>query len=699
MGSNVPSISDAKAVTRREVISVSLAFFLVSATLIGIMSNWRPGSNLFLGPDQVFSIWSLKWWPHSLLELHNPFHAPFFYPDGQNLAWTGAVPTLAILMAPITLWMGPVFAYNLINVLALSGNGILAYLIARDFECKKLPALISATLFYFSSYTWGQLLGHLNLCVTIFAVATIYLTARRVHRNIGRLKYICLIALLLALQFGVSNEVYATLIVFAAVAVALFVVLVGRSAFQDAIDIAYEMVIGTLASVVLLTPYLYQIFAHHTTGLQDVSAYVADPLNYVIPTQTNWLLGNSFKPLSERFSGNITEQGAYLGLPILILLVIAGRGFYEKVLNRWLLALLIAVCICSLGSNLTIQGIPTVWLPWSWVQALPLIREALPARFSLYSSLLASILVGRILTGSSSFHLRIFAGLAVAALLPNLGMYRASAVPRDPFFADGTYSQVISRGSNVLILPTYGFDGYQPAFWQAESGFWFNVSDGLAGKVPARLSRYLWYYYGGQEPGSARLGLLHFLKDTQVEFVLSDDRSKDTLSEIYRGIGFAYEQYGHVQVARISPTTLNNMLKIEGSEESRHVCRLLVRLAQYGFEYEANGGDLVKLSPSAVADTEFEKDFGSPLPVNSPAFNWTSKGYWLGSWNGSVAVGFSPVDSVSAAALYKLFQNGATYVFYPYPSVFNGTAEPSEIGQLLVALKSNPLTVNHCDSK
>jgi hypothetical protein len=164
-------------------------------------------------------------------------------------------------------------------------------------------------------------------------------------------------------------------------------------------------------------------------------------------------------------------------------------------------------------------------------------------------------------------------------------------------------------------------------------------------------------------------------------------------------MGFSHEQYGHVQVTSISSNTLSNMLKIKDSEQSRDICRLLVRLAQYGFQYEANGGDLLRLSPSAVADLKFEKDFGVPLPANSPAFNWTSKGYWLGSWHGRVAVGLSPMDPVSAATLYKLLQSEATYILYPYPNIFNGVKESFKTGQILVILKPNPLTANRCDSQ
>jgi len=688
---------DDRRTTAREIIYVVAAFSMLSIVLIGIISHWRPGSNLFLGPDTAFALWCLKWWPHSLIALHNPFDAPFFYPKGQNLGWTGAIPALALLMAPITHLTGPIFAYNALNVLALSINGILIYLVARELACRKPSAVICALLFYFSSYTWGQLLGHLNLAVTGFAVAAIYVTIRRIRKKTGRIRYVGIAGVLLALQFGTSNEIYATLIVFAALAYFLFILLSYKYLRQsNAIRIGCDMIAAILTSIALLLPYIYQIFTHHISGLQPISAYVADPLNYFIPTQTNLALGDTFKYLSKKFTGNITEQGVYLGLPVGILLIVANREFYKDRINRFLFVLLLLIIICSFGPRLTITGIPTIWLPWSIAEKLPLIKEALPVRFGLYVSLLSSILVGRLLTHTNAVHAKSLACASICMLLPNLATYQMSAVPREAFFANETYKQVIPAGAKVLVLPTYGFWGYQPALWQAEANFEFNIVNGLAGKPPAGFERYAWYYYGGAEPESARLGFLRFLEDTGTQFILSDDRAEDPLLYIYRDMHMPYEQYGQLRVAKVNRWNLERSLKMASAEQLQHLCESLAQLVKYGVQYVESGKDIASLSPSEISALEFKKDFGNPLPPDSAAKNWTTKGYWLGGWNGHLAVGFSSLDSTNAAALYQKFKDDILQVWFPYPRVFHDGASSAATGQFLMEMKDGDARSIQC---
>jgi len=654
------------------------------------MSHWQPGHRLLLSPDSAFMLWCLKWWPHNVLAWHNPFHASFFAPKGQNLAWVTAVPSLALLAFPITQWGGPVLAYNMITLLAISANGVLAYLMARELRCDKFAAVAGAVLFYFSSYTWGQLLGHLNLCVTSFAVAVAYTTLRRCNEKIGPVHFAATISILLALQFGVSNEIYATLIVFMAMAAIIFFLMPHgtESGRRKVVVTGIEAVAGVLLSILWLSPYLYQVFANHVSGLQDVSKYAADPLNYLLPTQNNWLLGTRFAAVSSKFTGNITEQGSYLGLPVLLLLF-AGPAFYAERLNRCLFVLFITVALCSLGAHLTILGTPTITMPWHFALKLPLIREALPIRFGLYTSLLASLLASRALTYSNAWPPKLIAGLGVLLLWPNLSMYRMSPVPSDSFFKDRIYQQVIPVGSRVMVLPSYGFGGYQPALWQEEADFSFDIVNGLAGKTPEGFDKYQWYYYGGSEPEMAKLGLLSFLKNTGAQFVLSDDRAADALTETYRGQSLPYRQYGHIRVTEISANTLDNLASAERAPVVRKLCKSLVQLARYGVSYEHSKNSVNGLAPIAVSDADFVRVFGTPLPSDSPNVNWTEKGFWLGAAGDNVALGISPLDPASAQALYQQLKASAQRVYYPYPNEFQGEAKASSFGQFLMVLKPN----------
>lgn len=548
----------------REVVFVTSAFLLLSVVLVGAITHWDPLHNTPFGSDPAFYLWALKWLPHAVASLHNPFDAPFFYPHGGNLAWTGWMPTLALIASPVTYFAGPVLALNIINTLALTGNGVLVYLIARELDCGRPYAIISGLLFYFSSYVWGQLLGHTVLSTVVFSIAFVYVTVLRVNLNTGRLLYIVLAAVFLALQFGVSVEIYATLIFFSIVVAVITGFSFGLKKTSSKVSLlVMDGACAVCASLILVSPYLVEMFSHFHSNLQDISLFVADPMNYVVPTQTNLTLGHAFAPISEKFSGNISEQDVYLGLPAILLLAFAGRNFYRMPLNRALLISLCTAVICSFGPQLTISGTQTVRLPWWWIEKLPLIKEALPSRFGLYTSLLSALLAGRILTEVPRSDTKLLAVCSLLLVLPNLNAYWPGQVPQSHFFSSGEYRSVIPKGAKVLVLPTYEDGGYEPALWQAQSNFWFTLTDA---PVPANGSTwrgpYGWIYTKFSENEALHEErFLRFLKLSGTEFVLTGDHESGDLLRTFAALHFPFREYGAIKVFEISAPVLEGKIK------------------------------------------------------------------------------------------------------------------------------------------
>lgn len=698
MANNKTFVQIARDASWRETAFVALTFTLLSSVLVGVITHCDPLRNTTFGPDPAFYLWSLKWWPHSLTSLHNPFHPPIFYPSGLNLAWTTSAPALALLAAPFTLILGPVFALNAINTLALAANGVLAYLISKELDCKRTHALVCALLFYFSSYTWGQLLGHLSITATGFAIAFVYVTVLRAHLKIGRLKYAIVAALLLALQFWTSVEVYATLLFFSAMAFVIFVLSLGwRSVAKKAIQIGLDIGISICGSLILMSPYLYEMSVNFVSNFQNISNYVADPANYVLPTQTNWILGHVFSAISSKFVGNTSEQNVYLGVPMLVLLVMAGRSFYSKPINRALLISLLAIVLCSFGPRLTLLGTPTIWLPWFWIEKLPLIREALPSRFGLYTSLLAAILVGRILTGVPKWDIKVLAVASLCLLLPNLRLYWPGTVPQSSFISSGMYKGVIPRGAAVLVLPTYEFGGYEAPLWQAQANFWFALANGPVSAYQSTRSKYGSVFEAGRNPSGYGSDLLRFIKDTNTRFVLADNQTSDAQTSAFEALGFPFRQYGSTRLYDLSDAALDEKIKNIHAHFTSIICNSLFELAKIGRGYVSKGGTTASLIPFEVADGDFVSKYGTPMPAGSKEANWTSSGYWLGGWGGPLAVGISPVDGMTAARLYASFHDEAEKIYFPYPSIFHGEPRSGESGMVLVVLKDGGPVVASCN--
>src|SRR5207244_3687415 len=82
----------------------------------------------------------------------------------------------------------------------------------------------------------------------------------------------------------------------------------------------------------------------------------------------------------------------YLGLLPLLAALFLWR-FPRRDLARYLTAMFVLICVASLGPVLHVSGIGVApWL-WLWAVPIPLLNNALPARFMMYAFLVAGLMV------------------------------------------------------------------------------------------------------------------------------------------------------------------------------------------------------------------------------------------------------------------------------------------------------------------
>ena len=99
-------------------------------------------------------------------------------------------------------------------------------------------------------------------------------------------------------------------------------------------------------------------------------------------------------------------------------------------------ALLVLIVILSLGTRPKLAGTVFGIGPWSAVAWAPVIESALPARLTVFVSLLAGLLVAVALADEPSRWRWLLAVAGVLLTLPHLGLAQwSSPVPRPTFFA------------------------------------------------------------------------------------------------------------------------------------------------------------------------------------------------------------------------------------------------------------------------
>ncbi len=463
-------------------IYLILSFLFFGRGLVGHLSDRYIG----IGPDPGLFIFFLEWWKYVFTHHVNPFYTYLQWaPSGANLAWATCIPLFGICAIPLTATFGPIATFNLLTLLCPALAAWTAFILCRYLCSSFWPAVTGGYAFGFSPWMLCHLLGHLSVLMMFPAPLMVLVTLRRLNEEVSARRFAITFTILIVTLFLCWPEAVAAATLFGGIAIALAWLTAPqwRERLQALIlptSCAY------LISALILSPYLYYFFAFGQIafpgGMRQL--VTVHPLTLVIPSPTT-LLGAipRFRELSS--GSHIYETGAYIALPMLLIVVVFARSHWREWNTRLLVNLLLIVSILSLGVALNIPGRRPIPLPWAIAAHLPLLDKALPARFSIYSFLILGIILSLWLSEDSSRKsLRAIGACGVVLFtLPNLSAsFWTTPVDIPMFFSSGEFKHYIAPGDNVLILP-YGQVGNSD-IWQATTGLYFRMAGGYLGQPP-----------------------------------------------------------------------------------------------------------------------------------------------------------------------------------------------------------------------
>ena len=469
--------------------------------------------------DKTILMWSFRWWPHAIAHGHDPFVANVLWvPHGVDLSWVTSSPTLSLALVPLSDTLGPVFAYNFAALAAPPLAAWVTFLLARRLTQNVPASLVAGFLFGFSPYLISQSISHLNLSFVCLVPLAGLLAVRFYEGSLGSRRYTALLALVFVLQFGISTEIFATLALLSVVCFVLAALLLEAPA--RLVPLARYTVLAYLAVGVFVSPYLLHAFGGGSAPpvRPNASRHILDFANLVYPTQTTWLRPADSDAITSKFTSGIDEIGGYLGIPLLVILLVAVATVRRGRLRRgvWLLALAAVVAdAMAAGPEMTVNGRQFGKGVWSLLQHLPALGEAIPIRLAMYAVLFIALLVGLWLAQPGSRVWRfVLAGLAILFFLPNpSGAFWTAHVHQPGFFTTSAYRKVIHPGDVALVFP-YADRASWSMLWQAETGFRFRMIGGHLGQaiIPSecRWARDWASLAGGAPPGGAA-GFRRFL--------------------------------------------------------------------------------------------------------------------------------------------------------------------------------------------
>ncbi|MBN1679333.1 MAG: hypothetical protein JW966_03525 [Anaerolineae bacterium] len=348
------------------ILTIVLAWPLPMHLATHVLGPWRT--------DNYEYLWKMWWVPEAIFRRNvSPFFIPdIYYPHGYKLAYGEITPGHTFLLAPLTLALGPIVAYNLANLVSISLSGWLLYLMARRWlsnlatpQLAAMAAFVAGTAFTFSGYRMHRISGHLPLIDTHWVVLAVlgldsWLDTRRWRDA-------CLTALGISLA-TLSSWYYALLLVFI---LPVYVLARTGNPFTLLRDqrswLAAGLVIGITAVVCVpfLIPYLTVAEeGEMTVPLQDAAFWAASPTDYLMPNPRHPLWGDTIQPLMwpVQWAGEMPVEFAVTsGLPMLFF----GTWAWRKVQGpRWraLKWITLTAFVLSLGPYLKLGrfslGIP-----------------------------------------------------------------------------------------------------------------------------------------------------------------------------------------------------------------------------------------------------------------------------------------------------------------------------------------------------
>jgi hypothetical protein len=523
------------AAWRRGLIPATVgAVSLVLAVLLCI-NAWSTPATTYIGqgPDPIQQMWGIAWVPYAISHGLDPLYTHFLnQPTGTDILWSTPTALVVTLLWPVTALFGVTVTYNVVMTLSLALASFFAFLVIRRWVPGSVVAAAAGGLLYgFSPYMTGQLIGHYNLVLSgvtpplaLMLADEILVRQRRRPRTLGLLA-----ALLAVVQFFIAQEILLTEAI-----VALMLATVLAITHRDAVRTHVAFVVRSMAwavpptALLLAYPTWLQFFgADHVVApgaIHGTDIYVTDPANFVVPTVAQLIAPQVATNVSSHFSGNASEWDAYLGIPLILVLVLATVRFWRVPTIRTAGILALVLAVLSLGPHINVQAraVLALPLPW-WIPAhLPLLDDILPNRLMMYVDLAAAIILAftlRILwlTRGSPLLNAVVAAAVLLPLVPTLPAPTTQLVTPAAFAS--TAPGVISPGATVLFEPFPSNEYSHAMEWQVSSHFGFTMVGG--------------YIIGPYAPGAEALQeRIHSFAATAPRVALSPSDRSDLLGRL-----------------------------------------------------------------------------------------------------------------------------------------------------------------------
>ncbi|WP_345631939.1 hypothetical protein [Rugosimonospora acidiphila] len=494
-GRRAPRGRSAEAGLRRRRLRADIlatGIYLIGAIYVLERLLPDPGTQVQANiPDQTFFQWVLAYGARVVTARVDPlFTTRLGAPVGANLIANTSVLGISVPLSPITLLFGSAVTYVVFAVLALAATATSwYYVLSRHLVRSRMAAGVGGGLAGFAPAMISHSYGHPNIVAQFLVPFIVWRTIRLRERD-HALRNGILLGLLVTWQTFINEEVLLI------VALGLIVFVLSYAAMRpsvvprDALPFLRSLGVAVVVSGALLAYPLWVEFRgpQHGTGANTAGPrpYPADLLSFTSFSSSS-LAGSP--SVVGRLAQNISEQNAFFGWPLLVLLAI--MIWLMRRSRVYLSGCVVAVVLTalSLGSEVTIGGHRTTFEgPWDLVAHLPLFRQVVPTRVAVDVAPVLAVLLALAYDRVATINARdslgpgnlVWHGALIAVLIPLVPVpLRTSALPPvPPFITDGTWHQYADHEHSLVGIPSAALGRLEPQRWSAITNVGFAIPAG-----------------------------------------------------------------------------------------------------------------------------------------------------------------------------------------------------------------------------
>jgi hypothetical protein len=409
-------------------------------------------------------------------------------PQGINLMWNTSILLPGVLLAPVTLLLGPQTALTVAMTVGFAGSAASLFLVLRRWDVSIGSAALAGAVYGFSPALLQAAIGHYNLQFAVLPPLIIDLAVGLCMRSRSPVRDGILLGVLATAQLFTGEELLLLTVI---AATALIVVLaLGRPREVPRRCRPAAAGFGVAAAVTLLlagyalwVQFFGPLTQHGSSFTPDF--FKNDVTGFVTPSKYLLFHTSASAASAASYQGGAPEYLAYLGWPLIALLAVAAVVCCRQPAARATAVTLAVLALLSLGGHPLVGGAaqPGITLPWHWLESVPVIGTALPNRLSIVADGAAAALLAFSLDGARAWSAgarraaarwvgAVATAVAVVACLPLLPLPLPAATPMPlPAGWSATFAALrLHDNARVLVVPVPTATITAPLRWQADTG-------------------------------------------------------------------------------------------------------------------------------------------------------------------------------------------------------------------------------------